>query len=197
MATIGDLAFNQNYKREALGQMGQGMPDPRGQRMAQGSQQGIPQEAWELPPELLAQRPKPPTWAKVLGLISDGIRGYQGQAPEFGPRMAEQRQQDEEWQRQVQLAQWKAKIDENFKLADRAYEASKPPAAAKNLEWWQGLDPNQRDAYADYASASRPPQFVQNWDGTRTQVSGGGEAPDTLPPNFFDEEPASAPGMFP
>jgi hypothetical protein len=76
---------------------------------AQGILPGDQPDTSGIPPELMAQRPKVPTWAKIAMVLTDGLRGYQGEDPMFAPMLERRQRDDEDWNRKVALEGVKAR----------------------------------------------------------------------------------------
>lgn len=191
MATIGDIFINPQFRRKAedsvLGDMwgaaNIGMNSPMAQQQ-QPPNDGLP----PLPPELMAQRPKMPDWAKVMGVIGDAIRGYQGQNPMFAPMALEQRQRDEDRQYKTALTQYEIDAKRRAQEADHRAEWDKPTDLDKYMQR-AGIDRNSDKARSLYDRAARnkadPPVWRQGEDGQwyRVDTPQGG-----LPPGYDPNE---------
>jgi len=182
---IGDLM----QQRSALGQMGVQMPPQPMPQPIQAPQPELP----GLPPELMALRPqKRDGWKNVVGTILDLVAAGSGYKPGYWSGVADEKQQYSDFEQKVALQQAEARRRLEEKRAEAALPQP-PTAMERNIEVLSRLyGPKFAKQYV------MKPTFVQNWDGTQTEVPTGGDAPDELPADFFgDGGPApSAPGGF-
>lgn len=130
------------------------------------------------------------TWRDVLGSALDAIALMGGQKGAYWDGMQQQQDQYREdvkdyegLQQQVNMAKYKGEMG----LYEKAMEAAQGPKPTSMMQ----NDAFLRQRYGDDFAKNylMKPTFVQNWDGTRSVVGGGGggDAPDQLPPNFFNE----------
>lgn len=160
------------------------------------AQQAAPQQqqAPGLPPELEAMRPqKRDTWRDVLGSIFDAMSAFGGGQANYWNGVNEDRSQFEDLQRQYTLMQQRMKAQAQMDLQKRAqalqdFESKDPYLRAlKNA----GIDPNGKEGIALQQKRARnmaeKMQFIPDGYGAGTWASpGGDDAPDVLPPDFFD-----------
>lgn len=136
--------------------------------------------------------PEPPkkreTWRDILGSVLDVIATTGGREGQYWEGVGQQQDayndrvaKAEEWNQQLTLADYKNQVEKRSRLQEAMRKALEPTAFQRNVDYVGGRW--GQDAARDYVMK---PNFVQNWDGTRTQV-GGGDAPDELPADFFGE----------
>lgn len=189
--TVGDLL---RFNRSPLEQMGVSLPGPiggygGGTWNVDGTQATPVQQAGpsldttnaDLA-DLLGLRPKKREgWQNVLGTIFDVMASVGGQKPQYWSGIADEKAQYDDFQQRMALEQYKARQ----RLEEQRAKAMQPPEPTSLMQNFEFLRDRYGEDFAkDYVMK---PTFVQNWDGTRTQVGGGGDAPDQLPADFFGD----------
>jgi hypothetical protein len=131
-------------------------------------------------------------WRDVLGSVFDAMATLGGGQGNYWNGVQQQQDQYREdqkdyqgLQQQVNMAKYKGDLS-LYESAMEAAQGPKPTAMMQNFDYWSGLDENGRANFQRYQDAVKP-TIIQNWDGTRSIVGGGGSAPDQLPPDFFNE----------
>lgn len=195
MTTIGDIAQGRNRYRNGIVAgdrpdfglpltVGEMLNPQAGKTIGElyGSQVGMPEMQMPEAPQAPGKRE---VWRDVLGSVFDAMAMMGGQRGNYWGGV--QREQDQyrddmkdyqALQQQVNLAKYRGDIG-LYEKAMEAAQGPKPTAMMQN-------DAFLRERYGpDFAKEYlMKPTFVQNWDGTRTQVGGG----SALPPGYDPEE---------
>lgn len=175
-------------------------------RFAKGGQLGVTQgmgppptpDVPGLPPELLALRPQVqqgPKWAQVIGRIGDTLALMAGGQAHYGNQIRDEQAAQDDWDQRVALESYRARqrLDE---LRAKAMQPPEPTAMERNFQWWSGLDPKQKESFAQYQDVVEP-RFVPDGFGGGQYVSRGGSIPQGFNPDEWEIVPGPQGGPTP
>lgn len=104
------------------------------------------------------QSTKPTTLKEIIGIISDGMLGFAGAAPIYGPAKLRQQAEQEQFQQRWDLAESEGRR----RMAEKLWERNNPTPTPlqRNFEWYKNSSPEDRALFDVY-----DPVTVSTWQG--------------------------------
>lgn len=118
---------------------------------------------------------KPTTLKEIIGIISDGMLGFAGANPIYGPAKLRQQEEQDRFQQQYDLAEREAEQQRANKRWEWENKPEEPTADMRNFEWYESATPQQRALYDQFK-----PVITSTWQGPQA-VPRSSLGPPTAP----------------